>query len=98
MVGQAQSISPQQRYSRLRNWFIGLAVTAAGVITSYFWLDQPIAFFVHRNVADKMIADPYAPRAQNVIGYRQAAHRIDESASYYYTYEDRHQRLDIPLP
>jgi membrane-associated phospholipid phosphatase len=55
MDGQTQSISPQQRYSRLRIWFIGLAVTAAGVIASYLWLDQPIAFFVHRNVADKTI-------------------------------------------
>jgi membrane-associated phospholipid phosphatase len=55
MDGQTQSISPQQRYSRLRIWFIGLAVTAAGVIASYLWLDQPIAFFVHRNIADKTI-------------------------------------------
>jgi hypothetical protein len=55
MNGQTQSISRQQRYSRLRIWFIGLAVTAAGVIASYLWLDQPIAFFVHRNVADKTI-------------------------------------------
>jgi hypothetical protein len=55
MDGQAQSISPQQRYARLRNWCIGLAVTAAGVTAFYLWLDQPIAFFVQRNVADKTV-------------------------------------------
>jgi membrane-associated phospholipid phosphatase len=55
MDGQAQAISTQQRYGRLRNWCIGLALTAAGVIASYLWLDQPIAFFVHRNITDKTI-------------------------------------------
>src|SRR5262249_54668544 len=53
--GQARAISTIQRYARLRNWCIGLAITAAGVIASYFWLDQPIAFFVNRNIADKTI-------------------------------------------
>jgi membrane-associated phospholipid phosphatase len=51
----AKVISPQQRYAPLRRWCIGLAITAAGVIASYLWLDQPLAFFVHRNVADKTI-------------------------------------------
>ena len=55
MEGQTQPIPPQQRYARLRNWCFGLAITAAGVIASYLWLDQPIAFFVHRNVTDKTI-------------------------------------------
>jgi membrane-associated phospholipid phosphatase len=54
MDGRAQ-ISPQQRYAPLRNWCIGLAATAAAVIVSYLWLDQPIAFLVHRSVTDKTI-------------------------------------------
>lgn len=53
MHEQTKLILQQQRYGRLRNWCIALAITAAGVIASYLWLDQPIAFFVHRNVADK---------------------------------------------
>jgi len=53
MDGQERTISPQQLYSPLRNWCIALAITAAGIIASDLWLDQPIAFFVHRNVADK---------------------------------------------
>ena len=52
---QAKAISPQQRHAPLRQWCIGLAITAAGVIASYLWLDQPLAFFVHRNVADTTI-------------------------------------------
>ena len=53
MDGKEKPISPQQLYSPLRNWCIALAITAAGIIASDLWLDQPIAFFVHRNVADK---------------------------------------------
>jgi hypothetical protein len=52
MDGEVKGISPQ-RYLPLRNWCIGLAITAAGVIGSDLWLDQPIALFVHRNIADK---------------------------------------------
>lgn len=46
---------PQQLYLPLWNWCIGLAVTAAGVVASYLWFDQRIAFFVHRNVTDKTV-------------------------------------------
>lgn len=53
MHEQTKLISAEQRYGRLRNWCIGLAITIVGVIASYLWLDQPIAFFVHRNVTDK---------------------------------------------
>jgi membrane-associated phospholipid phosphatase len=53
MPEQTKLISTEQRYGRLRNWCIGLAITIVGVIASYLWLDQPIAFFVHRNVTDK---------------------------------------------
>src|SRR5262249_886438 len=55
MDGHAQQISARRLSAPLRNWCIGLAITAAGVIASYLWLDQPIAFFVHRNVADKTL-------------------------------------------
>jgi len=55
MDGQAQRLSAGRLSAPLRNWCVGLAITAAGVIASYLWLDQPIAFFVHRNVADKTI-------------------------------------------
>src|SRR5215469_2412861 len=55
MDRQAQRISARRISAPLRNWCVGLAITAAGVIGSYLWLDQPIAFFVHRNVADKTI-------------------------------------------
>src|SRR5262249_42458261 len=55
MDGQAQEISARRLSAPLRNWCVGLAITAAGVIASYLWLDQSIAFFVHRNVADKTV-------------------------------------------
>ena len=55
MDGPAQQISAPQLSAPLRNWCVGLAITATGVIASYLWLDQPIAFFVHRNIADKTI-------------------------------------------
>ena len=55
MDGAAKPISEQQFYSPLRIWCIGLAITAAGVIASDLWLDQPLALFVHRTVADKTI-------------------------------------------
>ncbi|MGP0089253.1 MAG: phosphatase PAP2 family protein [Xanthobacteraceae bacterium] len=34
----------------LQKWLIFLGVTVAGVVVSYLWLDQPIAFFVHDHV------------------------------------------------
>ena len=55
MDGQAQQVSARRLSAPLRNWCVGLAITAAGVIASYLWLDQPIAFFVHRSIADKTI-------------------------------------------
>jgi membrane-associated phospholipid phosphatase len=55
MDGRAQTISLQRANPRLRNWCVALAITAVGVIVSYLWLDQPIALFVHRNIADKTI-------------------------------------------
>jgi len=55
MDGQAQQILARRLSVPLRNWCVGLAITATGVIASYLWLDQPIVFFVHRNIADKAI-------------------------------------------
>jgi membrane-associated phospholipid phosphatase len=55
MDGRAQTISLERPYGRLRNWCIGLATTAAGVIVCYLWLDQPIAFFIHQNVSNQTI-------------------------------------------
>jgi hypothetical protein len=55
MDRRAQTISLQRANARLRNWCIALAITAVGVIVCYLWLDQPIAFYVHRNVTDKTI-------------------------------------------
>jgi membrane-associated phospholipid phosphatase len=34
----------------LQKWMIFLALTVAGVVASYLWLDRPIAFFVHDHV------------------------------------------------
>jgi len=33
--------------SGLRSWTLGLAATVAAVVVSYYWLDRPIALFVH---------------------------------------------------
>jgi membrane-associated phospholipid phosphatase len=55
MDGKEKPISPQQHYLPLRNWCIALAITSTGVIASDLWLDKPIALFVHRSVADKII-------------------------------------------
>jgi membrane-associated phospholipid phosphatase len=55
MDGRTRAISTQQHYAGLRNWCIGLVITAAGVIASDLWLDQPIALFIQRNITDKTI-------------------------------------------
>ena len=55
MDGKARAISPQWLCSPLWNWCLGLTLTVAGVIACYFWLDQPLALFLHQNVLDKTI-------------------------------------------
>ena len=55
MEEKATQLSSRQLYSPLRNWCIGLAFTAGTVVASDFWLDQPIASFVYRNITDKTI-------------------------------------------
>jgi len=55
MDGQIQPISTLRLSAPLQNFYIGLAITAVVSIVCYFWLDQPIALFLHRNVADKTV-------------------------------------------
>jgi membrane-associated phospholipid phosphatase len=55
MDGQIQSISTLRLSAPLKNYCIVFAIAAASVIVCYFWLDQPLALFLHRNVADKTI-------------------------------------------
>jgi membrane-associated phospholipid phosphatase len=52
---QAQKISARRPSAPLQNFCIGLAITAVASIVCYFWLDQPIALFLHRNIADKTV-------------------------------------------
>jgi membrane-associated phospholipid phosphatase len=52
---QANQLAPPKQHDALRNWCIAFAITAAGVIASWLWLDQPIVFFVHRNVTVKAL-------------------------------------------
>jgi membrane-associated phospholipid phosphatase len=37
----------------LRNWCIGLGLTILSVVIAYFWLDRPIAYFVHDHILQK---------------------------------------------
>lgn len=41
--------------TQLRIWCVGLAVTGLAVVISYFWIDRPVANFVHAQIADKSI-------------------------------------------
>jgi DNA-binding beta-propeller fold protein YncE len=52
---QIQPISTSAHSASLLNSCIGLAIAAGGVIICYFWLDQPLAFFLHRHAADKTV-------------------------------------------
>ena len=55
MDGQIQPISTHRLSAPLQNWCIGLVIATAGIIVCYFWLDQPLALFLHRNVPDKTV-------------------------------------------
>jgi membrane-associated phospholipid phosphatase len=48
-----QATSPKQHDAQLRKWCIGFGIAVIAVIASCLWLDQPIAFFVRRNVTEK---------------------------------------------
>ena len=43
--------SPDTAVSRMKKWLIALAVVVAAVAISYAWLDRPIAFFAHGELA-----------------------------------------------
>ena len=55
MEGRIQPISTVRLSGPLQNFCIGLAIAAVVTIVCCFWLDQPLAFFLHRNVADKTV-------------------------------------------
>jgi membrane-associated phospholipid phosphatase len=55
MDRRIRKISPVRLSAPLQNLCIGFAIGAVGVIVCYFWLDQPLAFYLHRNIADKTV-------------------------------------------
>ena len=55
MDGRIQPISTVRLSAPLQNFCIGLVIVAVVTIICYFWLDQPLAFFLHRNIADKTV-------------------------------------------
>ena len=55
MDEQIQPLSTVRVSASLRNFCIGFAITAVITIVCYFWLDQPLALFLHRNIADKTV-------------------------------------------
>ena len=46
---------PQLAARRITFWLIWLALTAAFCTASYAWFDRPIAFFMHRELAQPML-------------------------------------------
>src|SRR5215472_6259431 len=55
MDGQIQPISTARFSAPLQNFCIWLAITAVVTMVCYFWLDQPLALFLHRNIADRTV-------------------------------------------
>ena len=55
MDGRVQPISAVRLSAPLQNFCIGLAIVAVVTIICYFWLDQPLALFLYRNVADRTV-------------------------------------------
>src|SRR5437660_10783555 len=53
MATRAGKIMPSSNMnlSRVQQWLVGLAFTAAAVTISFVWLDRPIAFFAHEHLA-----------------------------------------------
>ena len=37
-------------FGRIWNWCLCLALTLLGVVTAYYWIDRPVAYFVHANI------------------------------------------------
>ena len=55
MDGRIQPISTVRLSAPLQNFCILLVIAGVVTIVCYFWLDQPLAFFLHRNIADKTV-------------------------------------------
>src|SRR5215472_15098098 len=55
MDGQIQPISTVRLSAPLQNFCIWLAITSVVSIVCYFWLDQPIALLLPRNIADRTV-------------------------------------------
>ncbi len=55
MDGRIQLISTVRLSEPLQNFCIFLVIPGVVKIVCYFWLDQPLAFFLHRNIADKTV-------------------------------------------
>jgi membrane-associated phospholipid phosphatase len=55
MDGRFQPISTVRLSAPLQNFCIWLVIAGVVTIVCYFWLDQPLAFFLHRNIADKTV-------------------------------------------
>src|SRR6516164_11324701 len=55
MDGRIKPISTVRPSAPLQNFGIGVAIAAVVTIVCYFWLDQPLAFFLDRNVTDKTV-------------------------------------------
>src|SRR6516164_2828522 len=53
---------PLQRYDIIssRQWLLALALTAVAVVISFYWLDRPIALFVHNQLphGTRKVAQP----------------------------------------
>lgn len=41
------SVTENENMPALREWLLALVLVALAIVISYFWLDRPIAFFVH---------------------------------------------------
>ena len=55
MDRRIQPISAARLSAPLQNFCILLVIAGVVTIVCYFWLDQPLAFFLHRNIADKTV-------------------------------------------
>ena len=47
MISDGLSVTNNENMLALRGWLIALVLVALAVVISYFWLDRPIALFVH---------------------------------------------------
>lgn len=50
MFGPRELSKPLKVSSNLIAWFVSLLAVAAGIVGSFFWLDRPVALFVHEYI------------------------------------------------